>query len=278
MNPFALVLIFFAIFFHSCGTAVNSPKEGDIATNDDHSIQVKTDSKQKEAQVSSSKEIITKNYLMGQFDPSKDDRFIQISAEYLEDNSKISFIRKEVMEKFLEMSEAAKKEGINFKIVSATRNFEAQKTIWEKKWTGKQKVSGVFLPENMNSREKAEKILKYSAMPGTSRHHWGTDVDFNSVENEYWETAQGKKEYKWLLNHAHEYGFCQVYSAKAKKRPNGYEEEKWHWSYMPISKKLTEQYKKEVKNADIKGFLGAESAEGIDMINNYVLGINLDCK
>jgi D-alanyl-D-alanine carboxypeptidase len=144
MNPFALVLIFFGIFFHSCGTAVKSPKEGDIAINDEHLIQVKTDNKQGEAQVTSSKEIITKNYLMGQFDPSKDDRFIQISAKYLEDNSKISFIRKEVMEKFLEMSEAAKKEGINFKIVSATRNFEAQKTIWEKKWTGKQKVSGVF--------------------------------------------------------------------------------------------------------------------------------------
>jgi D-alanyl-D-alanine carboxypeptidase len=278
MNPFALVLIFFAIFLHSCGTAVNSPKEGNLTSTDEHSIQDKTENNNNDTQNSSSKEIITKNYLMGQFDPSKDDRFIQISTEYLEDNSKISFIRKEVMEKFLKMSESEKKEGINFKIVSATRNFEAQKTIWERKWTGKQKVSGVFLPENMNSREKAEKILKYSAMPGTSRHHWGTDVDFNSVENEYWETAQGKKEYKWLLKHAHEYGFCQVYSAKGKKRPNGYEEEKWHWSYMPISKTLTEQYKKEVKNADIKGFLGAESAEGIDMINNYVLGINLDCK
>ena len=30
-------------------------------------------------------------------------------------------------------------------------------------------------------------------MPGTSRHHWGTDIDFNSVDPAYFKTATGIK-------------------------------------------------------------------------------------
>ena len=36
--------------------------------------------------------------------------------------------------KFKEMHTAAKKDGINFLIVSGTRNFDEQKSIWERKW------------------------------------------------------------------------------------------------------------------------------------------------
>jgi D-alanyl-D-alanine carboxypeptidase len=274
---FAVITIV-VFYFYSCGTKVKSPEKADLANQKNNPESVQSDSRQVAESSSNSEEIISKSYLMGQFDPSKDERFIQIPKEYLEDDTKVTHLRKEVFDKFIELYNAAKKDGIIFKIVSATRPFDAQKSIWERKWTGKQKVDGVFLSKEMNSKEKAEKILKYSSMPGTSRHHWGTDIDLNSVENEYWETAQGKKEYNWLMKHANEYGFCQVYSTKGKDRPTGYEEEKWHWSYMPISKLLTEAYKREIKNSDIKGFLGAENAEGIDMINYYVLGINEECK
>ena len=34
------------------------------------------------------------------------------------------------------MAEAAKKEGVILTIISATRNFESQKRIWENKWNG----------------------------------------------------------------------------------------------------------------------------------------------
>jgi LAS superfamily LD-carboxypeptidase LdcB len=126
--------------------------------------------------------------------------------------------------------------------------------------------------------ERARIILKYSSMPGTSRHHWGTDVDLNSIDPKYFETANGKKIYEWLSAHASEYGFCQPYNAKGNKRPAGYEEEKWHWSYMPLAKQCLNAYKAKVTYADFKGFLGYETAEKLKVIENYVMGINPDCK
>jgi D-alanyl-D-alanine carboxypeptidase len=55
-------------------------------------------------------------------------------------------------------------------------------------------------------------IMNYSAMPQASRHHWGTDVDINSVEPEYFESGQGLKEYTWLQENAWKFGFCQPYT------------------------------------------------------------------
>ncbi len=49
-------------------------------------------------------------------------------------------------------------------------------------------------------------------MPQASRHHWGTDVDINSVEPEYFESGQGLKEYTWLQENAWKFGFCQPYT------------------------------------------------------------------
>ena len=112
-------------------------------------------------------------------------------------------------------------------------------------------------------------------MPGSSRHHWGTDVDLNSFDNSWFEAGPGLNIYNWLSKHAREYGFCQPYSAG---RPAGYLEERWHWSYMPVSQKLTSLAKKELKNEMIKGFLGSETAVMIDVVKNYVLGINEECK
>lgn len=78
-------------------------------------------------------------------------------------------------------------------------------------------------------------------MPTTSRHHWGTDTDINSVDPEYFDVEPGLSEYKWLRANAYKFGFCQPYNAK-NIRPIGYNEEKWHWSFMPISKKLYVSY------------------------------------
>jgi len=109
-------------------------------------------------------------------------------------------------------------------------------------------------------------------MPSTSRHHWGTDMDLNSLDNSFFESGQGLKIYQWLVTHAAEYGFCQPYTSKVEGR-TGYEEEKWHWSYLPLSGFFLEEYKKKVSNKDIKGFNGSEVASSIDVIRNYVQGV-----
>lgn len=223
-------------------------------------------------------EIINKKYLMGQFDPARDSRFIAIPAKLLVNPAQTIYMRTEALEKYKEMQAAALKDGITFKIMSATRPFNIQKAIWERKWQGKQQVNGYFIPDSVKGKERAQRILEWNSMPSTSRHHWGTDIDINNVNPEYWEKAQGKKEYEWLQKHAHEYGFCQPYSKMGPERPVGYQEEKWHWSYLPISRELVKKYKAEVSNDDIGGFLGSETAKEIGVVEIYVLGINPNCK
>ena len=221
---------------------------------------------------------ITLAYIMGRFDPVKHPDFVLVKPPYSDGNSR--YLHKDTWASFKKMYEAAKKDGITLTIRSATRNFEAQKGIWEAKWTGERKVQG---GENLAKstpipKERALKILRWSSMPGSSRHHWGTDIDINDFENSYFEKGQGLKEYNWLVANAPAFGFCQPYTPKGPGgRPDGYNEEKWHWSYIPLAKPLSDQAKLRLKNEQIIGFKGAETAVSIDIKNKFVLGINEDC-
>ena len=220
---------------------------------------------------------ITDAYLMGQFDPGKDKRFVKVAAKYAKREGML--LRKETHEAFVEMAEAAAEEGLQFYILSATRNFSRQKGIWEAKWSGARKVDGQDLSKTIpDPTQRAQKILQWSSMPGSSRHHWGTDLDINALNNEYFAKGKGLEEYKWLVENAARFGFCQPYSPKGTERPHGYNEEKWHWSYLPLSLPLTQQVKLRLQNKMIKGFKGAESADLINIVDHYVLGINEECK
>ncbi len=218
-----------------------------------------------------------KIYLTGKFDPSTHPDFTPIPEEYNISGYKM-YLRKETLNAFLGMRIAAQKEGIDLKIASATRNFDYQEDLWNKKWTGYTLVDGKDLSKTLpDGVERFEKILEYSAVPGTSRHHWGTDIDINNANLAYFETIYGKKVYDWLVNNAPSFGFCQVYSLKGENRPTGYNEEKWHWSYLPLAKDFTQEYKKLITNSDIIGFDGEEYVPNFDLLNNYVLAINPDC-
>ena len=215
-------------------------------------------------------------YLLGKFNQKTDTSFALIPMKYCSKEG--MYLRKETIAAFVKMYDAAKKEGVNLKIISATRNFNEQKSIWEAKWNGTRLVNGNNLAQTIKDPvERAKIILRYSSMPGTSRHHWGTDMDLNSLENAYFTTAEGKKTYEWLKKYAAHYGFCQPYSGKNETRPNGYEEEKWHWSYYPISKMLPDLYKQKVSYKDIHGFSGSEYAESLKVIDHYVLSVYGNC-
>ena len=98
-----------------------------------------------------------------------------------------------------------------------------------------------------------------------------------ALENDYFEKGKGLKEYEWLVTNAGSFGFCQVYSEKGEDRPFGYNMEKWHWSYPPVSTKITEFASTQMNNEDIKGFDGDNTTDSIDVLNKYVLGINPNC-
>jgi len=210
-----------------------------------------------------------KNYLMGKFDPAERKDFIHIPIKYtIGENGK--YLRQETWDAFLKMHDQAEQDGIRLRIASATRNFDYQKNIWESKWKN-------FSANTPDGLERFKKILEWSSVPGTSRHHWGTDIDINSANASYFESEKGIREYIWLVQNAPSFGFCQPYNLKNGGRPMGYNEERWHWSYLPIARGLTEEYKNLIKKGDIKGFLGDRYVSELDLINNYVLSINPDC-
>lgn len=177
-----------------------------------------------------------RDYLSGRFSPARHQLFVRCRSVGIPTDGRTHYLRKETAAAFKKLYDAFQKEhpDISLYITSATRNFHYQKAIWQGKFTGKRLVNGKRLPESHpDTYQRTLKILEYSAMPGTSRHHWGTDLDINKLVNSYYETGEGKKIYAWMKDHAAEYGFYEVYTAG---RDGGYNNEKWHWSYLPVSR------------------------------------------
>lgn len=269
MMKLLIPILFFGLWSAGC----NDTPAGTKNTAATASAIVSTASK-----TASNQEEFDFDYLMGHFDPAKHPDFSKIETPFADRAG--MFLRKDAYEAFKKMHNAAQNEGVSLKIISAARNFDAQKGIWEAKWNGSR-----ILSNGQNAakaypvaKDRALKILEYSAMPGASRHHWGTDIDLNNLSDQWFQQGEGKKIYAWLGKHAADFGFCQPYSAKNELRPEGYNEEKWHWSYMPISKKLTTLAQNKMKDSMITGFSGAETATEIGVVKKYVLGINQQCQ
>lgn len=220
---------------------------------------------------------LTDDELMGKMVPEKDSGFVKVDVQYT--SKKDVYLRKKVYEQFKKMYAAADSAGIKLVILSATRTFKEQKWIWENKWNGRTPYYGVVIPDAYpDAVERAKYILKYSSMPGTSRHHWGTDIDLNSMELSFYKSDNGKKVYEWLNKNAYRFGFAQPFTKKDSLRPTGYEEEKWHWSYYPLSSQFLAQYQDRITYLKLKGFDGSETATQLDVIKNYVSGVNPKCK
>lgn len=198
--------------------------------------------------------------LTGRFEPAEHGDFIKLRSRYT--NREEAWLRRDAAAAFEEMADSAAKDGIRIFVISATRNHEYQEDIWTRKWESR----------GGEPVDRALNILEYSSMPGTSRHHWGTDLDINSVEPSYFESGQGARIYEWMVENAHKFGYFQPYTAQTRGR-TGYNEEKWHWSYQPIARKLLKAYNHLVTPEDINGFPGAETNAEIDVIGKYVNGI-----
>jgi len=144
---------------------------------------------------------------------------------------------------FEKMQSKAKKEGVFLEIVSGYRSYARQKSIWNRKFKSNE-VAGLSPKKNIS------KIIEYSTIPGTSRHHWGTDLDIidGSKPKErdllMAEKFHGKGPYsklrKWMEQHAEKYGFYLPYTQNLNRK--GFCYEPWHYSYAPLSIPLLKTY------------------------------------
>ncbi|RRO12567.1 D-alanyl-D-alanine carboxypeptidase family protein [Flavobacteriaceae bacterium 14752] len=155
-------------------------------------------------------------------------------------------IHKAVYQPFVKMREAALKAGLDIQIVSGFRSFDRQLKIWNSKYKQYQK-------QGLSDKDIIKKIITYSTIPGTSRHHWGTDIDIidanvekpNSdllLEQNYHGNGVYCKLQEWMQTHAHEFGFYLVYTNNYHR--SGFKYEPWHYSYKPLSKPYLKSYLK----------------------------------
>ncbi|WP_106828714.1 M15 family metallopeptidase [Parabacteroides pacaensis] len=212
----------------------------------------------------------TKEFLLGKINYRKDTvLFTKVEPQYTYNNV---YLKKEVYEAFKIMYEAAKKDQVNLIVVSGCRTFNDQQCIWDNKWKREEYMA---IPDE---KSRALAILSYVAVPGTSRHHWGTEIDFNSAKLAYYSAGKGKKLYEWLKENAPKFGFYQPYTPINEERPTGYQEEMWHWTYLPLSSIFIREYCKQVTPADLDGFEGAKTLQNMEIFRDWVLGINPVCK
>lgn len=79
------------------------------------------------------------------------------------------------------MVRAAQQDNIELSIASGYRSFERQLSIWNRKFTGELAVLDIneqpLQISELSELALIESIMLFSALPGGSRHHWGTDID-----------------------------------------------------------------------------------------------------
>ena len=211
-------------------------------------------------------ENVDKDFLLGKVKRSNNPLFVIVDKKHTERNI---YLIHPVYEAYKKMYEAALADGVKLIITSGHRTFMEQVYEWELRWNNP-RTEIVF----ENEIDKARFILQYRAMPGTTRHHWGTDIDLNSFELAYYQTPEGIKVYNWLKENAETYGFYQPYTPFDEKRSTGYNEEKWHWSYKPLARLMLVKYLELVSIDDVFGFKGDVAVKKLPLISEWVCGIN----
>ncbi|MCL6268299.1 M15 family metallopeptidase [Flagellimonas myxillae] len=171
-------------------------------------------------------------------------------------------LRQAAYEAFVAMKKAANQNGFKIQMVSSFRDFYRQEGIWERKFMRFTEDDG------MEPFDAIEKIIEYSTIPGTSRHHWGTDIDIidgnvktsgDVLVPEKFEAGGPFEAFKkWLDENSEKFGFYLVYTDEPKRR--GFKYEPWHYSYAPISIPMLTAYRKinVIKMLQNEDFLGCE--------------------
>jgi len=90
-------------------------------------------------------------------------------------------VHRDVVEPLLALRRDAHRAGFELRILSGFRSFERQLSIWNRKASGQLAVldsdAAPLDVATLSERELVFAILRWSALPGASRHHWGTDLD-----------------------------------------------------------------------------------------------------
>ena len=179
-----------------------------------------------------------------------------LSEDHLVDLDDGIKVHEAIVEPFRILRDRAANEGIDLAVASGFRSYHRQKTIFDEKWQGKRSVfaddDSLLDRGEFEDSDWLDRILRFSAMPGTSRHHWGTDIDVFDraalsagqkpalLPSEYQATGVFARLGEWLeeqMARDNAEGFFRPYDVDT----GGVAVEPWHLSFRPTANKFDEQ-------------------------------------
>ena len=187
----------------------------------------------------------------------------QALVTYPQQNAPSVNLHGQVAKQFTILRQVALQNDYDIRIISAYRSYSRQLEIWNGKVNGTRSVLDKDgIPLNlalMTQQEKVFAILRWSAFPGGSRHHWGTDLDvidanglpesyqLKLTPEEFSDTGIFGSFRQWLddrITTQESAGFFRPY---AEDR-GGVSPEPWHLSYAPLAK----EFQQRLSKTDIK--------------------------
>jgi LAS superfamily LD-carboxypeptidase LdcB len=164
---------------------------------------------------------------------------------------------------FLRLRAAAARAGFDLVPQSSYRDFDRQLKIWNAKFNGEAPVNDLsgrpVAALALTPAQRIDAILVWSALPGASRHHWGTDLDLidraaippgyrvQLVAEEYAPSGPFGRLSVWLEANAARFGFFRPYRGVL----SGVQPEAWHFSFAP----LAEPARRALRVADLRDAL-----------------------
>lgn len=159
-------------------------------------------------------------------------------------------IQPNALEAFKSLHDDAAREGFDLRIHSGFRSFDSQLSIWNRKACGELAVlDDDSMPLDIGLLSETElmfRILRWSALPGASRHHWGSDIDYyehnafavygkiDLIPQEYSDSGPFAEVNRWLdsrITQNRAYSFFKPYSRDL----GGVNPEPWHLSWSPLA-------------------------------------------
>jgi LAS superfamily LD-carboxypeptidase LdcB len=159
-------------------------------------------------------------------------------------------VHRDMVAAWRELAAAARGAGFDLAVISGYRDYQRQLRIWNEKAAGTRPLlddNGTALNlDSLDDWQKVQAILRWSALPGASRHHWGTDVDVydrSAVADDYAvqlvpaevaESGPFGPLHRWLderIAAGSSFGFFRPYDVDR----GGVAPERWHLSYAPLA-------------------------------------------
>ena len=199
----------------------------------------------------------------------------------------------EAIESLERLHQQAQSAGVPFVVLSSYRSFEDQKRIWNAKLRGERpiiKPDGEVLNLVSSSEiEAIEALMYFSAIPGASRHHWGTEFDIfpSSILNDEYQIKLLPEEFEsggyaeklgaWLDNALPLEGFFRPY----KTYRGGVAKEPWHLSFRPVAEQAANQSSEALILEEIKKNKALECRETLcdqfpQLYERFVTNITLE--